>query len=877
MFCEKCGVRFEQESNTAPQHEEIKPSITKIITKIVLTVLLCVFGTVAFIALSALLMLRQINITELINLESLPQLESILLMLLTNYAMIASVVLCVIYLFNLFLLYKKNIKIFLLSNGITLALVGLIYFAISLYIDQFSGIFAEIEQYINIFSDLVPYLIILELILIVLGGILLVSFFLIKSKKKNKPIKSTTPKVKSIWFNTGVITNGALSVTILMCMLLFFLNPESITENDTVYDDSPTVIEVLDYVYRNDVEVIESAPEYSIEENNGIYTIYVNNPNNTIRDLSVGDTFVFEPTTQNPGGIAGHVTNILRSDTSIMISARAPETLDEIFEEFEFVGDINLLADAGEITLADELKDIEGVEIFRNPTRLLEARFDNVVISGINLSGRVRIMTPRVNASIDKDNVNHFILTTGSEINITASTERDFGRTIPLFVIPISVKGVTVEIPIGFSITAEGNGEIVLYCRIDSQFGIRENTPVSHINTTHNIEYSFDAKVEATVYIQAKASVFLIPVYGIYSDLGVGARTNTTMQERCTDDTCFVFGVYNIWRISSIDDFGIAKYIPALRFGLRLTSDNITNYRYLSRAGWYDACPHDENYQPPEIFIDQPTEIFDFSVLGEPVTLAEAKNTHGLYIKEDDLFYFIAPQWTYSALGGFNQESRVATRTAQSALGINFNSPAASVYFPILLNEDFEIPRLPNNANYVLVGLTDLNIYKPAYTGWTIPIGLSMWDETVENPGGWYLEPKYQMHDFNHNGSPIKRNIELINGASPSVHVSRMIYTGYQYLLHASDGIIDANQGEEFTLRFPESARLDDITLVADKRFFVLPTDEFSDSRADYFVSGFDDDYLEVVFFTPPVGIYAVGRGVDRGLFFNMIVEFISP
>jgi hypothetical protein len=23
MFCEKCGVRFEQEYNTAPQHEEI--------------------------------------------------------------------------------------------------------------------------------------------------------------------------------------------------------------------------------------------------------------------------------------------------------------------------------------------------------------------------------------------------------------------------------------------------------------------------------------------------------------------------------------------------------------------------------------------------------------------------------------------------------------------------------------------------------------------------------------------------------------------------------------------------------------------------------------------------------------------------------------
>ncbi|MDR2599418.1 MAG: zinc ribbon domain-containing protein, partial [Oscillospiraceae bacterium] len=449
MFCIKCGVRFEQESNIAPQHEEItqnlqldrsakivaiaeetfefdesvsvdqieiieqittkeqpiednnntspppKPSIMKIITKIILTVLLCIFGIVAFIALSLLLMLRQINITELINFESLPQLEFILLMLLTNYAIIASIVLYVIYLFNLFLLHKKNIKIFLLSYGITLALVGLIYFAISLYIDQFSGLIAEIEQYIIIFSNLVPYLIVLELILIVLGGILLVSFFLIKSRKKNKLIKTTTPKVKRIWFNTGVITNGALSVTLLVLALLFIFNIDSISAKELIildepeYDDNPTVIEVLNYEYHDYIEIIKQTPKYSIVVNGNLYVITIDNPSKEIRDLSIGDTFIFEPTIQNPEGLAGHITSIARADTKVTIAARAPETLDEIFEEFELEGDINLLADSNEIILDEELVDLEGIEFGRNPTRLFEARFNNTTICGITLNGRL--------------------------------------------------------------------------------------------------------------------------------------------------------------------------------------------------------------------------------------------------------------------------------------------------------------------------------------------------------------------------------------------------------------------------------------------------------------------------------------------------------
>jgi hypothetical protein len=468
--------------------------------------------------------------------------------------------------------------------------------------------------------------------------------------------------------------------------------------------------------------------------------------------------------------------------------------------------------------------------------------------------------------------VTHLVVTMTAEMKISATSKLSMDRTIPLFTIPVSLYGVSVEVPVALRIKANGEGFIEFTGRVDTQFGIRNNKASAQVNVSHSIDYRFSARVELSATIQAKARVFYVPVYGIQGDFGIGARTDDAMQAKCPDGSCFVVGLFDVRNLRSLD-WGALGWIPALQFNVNLATDETIGFRYLSDGRWYDRCPHDagnpQGSDSPDISQD-PSQNTSHDYLGDPVPLEEAQRTPGLYIKSSDGFILVKPQWTtidYDYIG-FRSE------VAETVFALEYYNMDVANLMPILYDADFELPKIPNNAQLVIIGITDVAIYEVAYDGWTIPVGLSLGVPGGPNPGGWiqtYAESKILAKY----SSGSDQAFETINGNPPSDYVDRMLYTGYRYLLASFHGILVASQGEEFTFAWWRGTDWVQETYTADKRFYALPTYGIDDAiQANYEIVKTQDGYFEVDFLTPPIGCYGVGRSFSR---FDCIVEFVSP
>ena len=103
-----------------------------------------------------------------------------------------------------------------------------------------------------------------------------------------------------------------------------------------------------------------------------------------------------------------------------------------------------------------------------------------------------------------------------------------------------------------------------------------------------------------------------------------------------------------------------------------------------------------------------------------------------------------------------------------------------------------------------------------------------------------------------------------------------MIYTGYQYNLASTHGIIPAAQNEKFSFGWMDGTNWTVETFTADKRCYLLPSSDYASVRADYEVTETRDGYFEVKFLTPPTGLYCTGN-YQYSYGFNNIVEFVDP
>ncbi|MCL2223280.1 MAG: zinc-ribbon domain-containing protein [Oscillospiraceae bacterium] len=366
--------------------------------------------------------------------------------------------------------------------------------------------------------------------------------------------------------------------------------------------------EIFHYIYRSDVIVINQ-PTYNFVEINGTVIITVYNPSEAIQQLTVGDTFVLEPTAQNPGGMSGHILDVATQGTAIIITARLPESLEEIFYEFELIDTVDVLELVDEIILDDELSNIEGIEISRNHTSNVTLWARRANIGGVILDGELSIQRPVVRRSISLRHVNYLILETGIEVNLEATARGSFNRIIPLFTVPVRIVGTGLDIPVGIRVSGSGEISLVLVVGVDAEFGIRDNQFIADLEPRYSLEFDFDARATISANIQARARVLWIPVYGVQVDIGKGVQSNADMQDICPQRICFVVETFHVRSVRSLN-WGVLSRVQALHFNEDLAQNIPSTIWYLINWTRYSHCPHG-GYAPistpaPAPALDQP-------------------------------------------------------------------------------------------------------------------------------------------------------------------------------------------------------------------------------------------------------------------------------
>ena len=472
-----------------------------------------------------------------------------------------------------------------------------------------------------------------------------------------------------------------------------------------------------------------------------------------------------------------------------------------------------------------------------------------------------------------------------------------FEDVIPLFTIPVSFKGVHIDLIVGLRININGQSSLALNCRVNAQFGvINNNEQVSHVSMNHSTnsgKQDFSAEIELSVNIKARGSVFMTPIYGIEGFYGKGVRTDSKMQQRCTSG-CVVVSLHNVRGLHSDNNWGVLQFIQWK--AENLGHGTVTGYRFIFSGEWLRACPHGDPSDPVESIENVPDHLSPdrpslnrpspdmpvitaplpgappqdtpsgFNPFGQPVTLQEAQKTPGIYMKSGDLFVLIRPQWRTesSGYGGYRSISDV---------GVAFFGSMAEKT-AILFNNDFQIPRIFNDAQLVLIGTTNVDIFEPFDTGWTIPhiVSLGVNSRRWVDTGHEHRElVNYKRGAF----GDIDQRFESINNRNPLDYVDRMLYTREWWLLMCFQGLLTGAQGEEFTFCWWESTNLIERTYAADRRFFTVMGPDYHDAPPipNYFEVRTEKGYFEIEFIEPPVGFYSISNS-SRG---NRIVEFVAP
>ena len=354
------------------------------------------------------------------------------------------------------------------------------------------------------------------------------------------------------------------------------------------------------YIFNSNVNVVSQPPAYNVVVQGNYLTITVDSPTHAIRQLTMGELFAFEPTLDNIEGLAGRVISVTEHGGIITIVARIPGSLDEIFYEFEMNAVINLLEYADEIFLDEALQSIAGLEMERNRTSRIGVIASNANIDGVVLNGQLQLFTPTVQARLNLNGVESLVLRTTAEINLTATAPDRFDRTFTLFTIPIRMFGTGIQVPVRLRVAGDGSISLEVTKRVDAEFGIRHGRVLANVRPTFSVDFEFDGRVTLTANIQARATVLLIPVYGVEGDFGKGIQSNAYIQDRCVARACLVIESFHVRRIRSLNNFGILSDINALQFYVDLARNMDTSYWYirngvLRRLCICDADVHDIN------------------------------------------------------------------------------------------------------------------------------------------------------------------------------------------------------------------------------------------------------------------------------------------
>ncbi|MCL2621263.1 MAG: hypothetical protein FWD97_10065 [Defluviitaleaceae bacterium] len=227
--------------------------------------------------------------------------------------------------------------------------------------------------------------------------------------------------------------------------------------------------------------------------------------------------------------------------------------------------------------------------------------------------------------------------------------------------------------------------------------------------------------------------------------------------------------------------------------------------------------------------------------LGEPMSFEEARRLTGMFVKYQDAF--------------------IPLRT----VGISFNQWPRD-HRTILHDADYEVQRIPNDAQLVLIGITEARINEMLYNGWTIPYMIRLVPRS-DSPSTVSIrpaQPSGSIHPF-----------ETLNGVDPIEYRARLFNpdSGQQ-----DECMFIANPGEEFTFGAWRGTNWVEVTHVADTRFFTRPLQGSGRSPIgpDFEIVRTLNGYFEVNFTTPPLGYNEITLIHNSRVAAYYLVEFIS-
>ena len=382
------------------------------------------------------------------------------------------------------------------------------------------------------------------------------------------------------------------------------------------------VEEVIHFVYRSDVTVVGNPSAYTIAESADAFIVTIPGGDETLRGLSEGETFVLAPTAQNPSGLAGHFVSAQESDGELIITASAPESISDVFDEFEYAGNIDILSSNYEITLPNH--DDQQITLLSNifptaaPTSLvypgstqgLSAQAGDFTVNfretseyfavnasgsmlGININGELRLYRPTLTANIciNKEIADLFV-TAKAELDFDLSASFGFDTVIPLFEISVFVYGVVIDIPVGIRVSAEGAYSLEIMTGMSLEFGIIGGNVSTSAVPTLDFNFNHETRAAISLNIQAKASVLKVPAYGIQGDFGKGFLINDLMQDFCPEYACFAVEVYHVRNLSSLN-WGALSYVSSLSFNVDLARHLQSTHYYNHNGSWHkNRCPH---------------------------------------------------------------------------------------------------------------------------------------------------------------------------------------------------------------------------------------------------------------------------------------------